>query len=82
MLTRAFPRRRFKIFVLGVSMIMALLVGATRIYLGAHWASDVLAGWSVGAAWAMALWLVAYGVERFQEARRAPLQDQLAPDAI
>ena len=82
MLTRAFPRRRFKIFVLCVSMIMALLVGATRVYLGAHWASDVLAGWSVGAAWAMALWLVAYAVERFQQARRAPLQDEPAPAAI
>lgn len=82
MLTRAFPRRRFKIFVLCVSMIMALLVGGTRVYLGAHWASDVLAGWSVGAAWAMALWLVAYAVERFQQARRAPLQDAPTPAAI
>ena len=37
---------------------------------------------SVGAAWAMALWLVAYAVERFQQARRAPLQDEPAPAAI
>ncbi|WP_292021500.1 MULTISPECIES: phosphatase PAP2 family protein [unclassified Brevundimonas] len=76
MLTRAFPRRRFKAFVLGVGMLMALLVGMTRIYLGAHWASDVLAGWAVGAAWAMALWLVAYGVARLQRGRHAALQDQ------
>ena len=79
MLTRAFPRQRFKIFVLGVGMTMALLVGLTRIYLGAHWASDVFAGWAVGAAWAMALWLVAYAVARWQKQRRAPLQDEPAP---
>ena len=36
----------------------------------------------IGAAWAMALWLVAYAVERFQQARRAPLQDEPAPAAI
>lgn len=79
MLTRAFPRRRFKIFVLGVAIVLALLVGLTRVYLGAHWASDVFAGWAVGAAWAMALWLVAYAVERFQRMRQAPLQDAPSP---
>jgi len=81
MLTRAFPRRRFKAFVLGVGMTLALLVGLTRIYLGAHWASDVFAGWAVGAAWAMMLWLVSYAVARLQQARHAPLQDERAPRA-
>lgn len=79
MLTRAFPRRRFKMFVLGVGILLAILVGLTRIYLGAHWASDVFAGWAVGAAWAMALWLVAYAVARFQKAHAAPLQDAPSP---
>lgn len=79
MLTRAFPRQRFKIFVLGVGMVMALLVGLTRIYLGAHWATDVFAGWAVGSAWAMVLWLVAYGVARWQKRRRARLQDEPSP---
>ncbi|MFN3838935.1 MAG: phosphatase PAP2 family protein [Brevundimonas sp.] len=76
MLTRAFPGRKSKIFVLGVGIVMALLVGLTRIYLGAHWASDVFAGWAVGAAWAMVLWLFAYGVARWQKRRQAPLQDE------
>jgi undecaprenyl-diphosphatase len=78
MLTRAFPRRHVKAFVLGAAMLIALLIGTTRVYLGAHWASDVLAGWSVGAAWAMALWLVAYAVERRQIAHHSPLQDDVA----
>ncbi|EDX79794.1 MAG: phosphatase PAP2 family protein [Alphaproteobacteria bacterium] len=79
MLTRAFPRQRFKIFVLGVGILMALLVGLTRIYLGAHWATDVFAGWAVGSAWAMVLWLVAYGIARWQKRHQAPLQDEPSP---
>lgn len=67
MLTRAFPQRRFKIYVMAVAVLLTLFVGLTRIYLAAHWATDVLAGWSVGAAWAMALWLVAYAVQRRQQ---------------
>lgn len=69
MLTRAFPQRRFKAYVIGVAVLLTLIVGLTRVYLAAHWATDVLAGWSVGAAWAMALWLVAYAVQRRQQGR-------------
>ncbi len=80
MLTRAFPKRRLKAFVLGTAMVVALLIGATRIYLGAHWASDVFAGWSVGAAWAMLLWLAAYAVQRRQARHVAGPHDATAPD--
>ena len=67
MLTRAFPRRHLKAYVIGVAVLLTLIVGLTRVYLAAHWASDVLAGWCAGAAWAMALWLVAYAVQRRQQ---------------
>jgi len=80
MLTRAFPKRRFKAFVLGVAMLLTLIVGLTRIYLAAHWASDVLAGWSIGAAWAMALWLVAYVVQRRQAVHAGGPHDETLPD--
>ena len=76
MMTRAFSKRRLKAYVLGVGMVFALMVGLTRVYLGAHWASDVMAGWCVGAAWAMALWLVSYAVERRQTRRHARLVDE------
>lgn len=54
------PRRRVKAVALGAAVLLSLLVGASRVYLGVHWATDVLAGWSVGAAWAMACWLAAW----------------------
>lgn len=63
-LARAFKRRREKLYALGVALALALLVGATRVYLGVHWASDVLAGWCLGAAWAMACWLIEWAIER------------------
>lgn len=75
LLARTLPRRRLKVFVVGTAVLIALLIGATRVYLAAHWATDVLAGWSVGAAWAMSLWLVAQLIERRQRARHAALQD-------
>ena len=71
MLTRAFAQKRFKAYIIGVAVMLTLIVGLTRVYLAAHWATDVRAGWSVGAAWAMALWLVAYAVQRRQAARSA-----------
>ena len=74
MLERAFGRRRMKAYILGSAGVIALLVGISRVYLAAHWATDVLAGWAIGAAWAMACWLVAYVVER--RALKAGLRDQ------
>ncbi len=64
MLARVMPRRRLKVYVMSVAVVLAALVGMTRVYLGAHWPSDVLAGWCVVAAWAVALWIVAHVVER------------------
>jgi undecaprenyl-diphosphatase len=57
-------RRRVKVLAISAAVLLSLLVGASRVYLGVHWASDVLAGWSVGAAWAMICWLAAYLVRR------------------
>jgi undecaprenyl-diphosphatase len=71
MLTRAFPKKRLKAFVLGSAILIAILIGLSRVDLGAHWA-----GWCAGAAWAMALWLVAYAIERRQVVHHAPLQDE------
>lgn len=45
-----------KVYILTISVIATLLVGLSRVYLGVHWPADVLAGWLVGAAWALFCW--------------------------
>ena len=52
------PNRGTKIMVYALAMGLVLAIGFSRIYLGVHWPSDVLAGWSLGAAWALAAWTV------------------------
>lgn len=64
LLAQVMPRRRLKVFVLATAVLLALIVGASRVYLGVHWLSDVLAGWSLGAAWAMICWLAAWWMRR------------------
>jgi undecaprenyl-diphosphatase len=59
LLARIQSRRRLKAYVISVAILLTLLTGASRVYLGVHWPTDVLAGWSAGAAWAMGCWLLA-----------------------
>jgi undecaprenyl-diphosphatase len=59
LLARVQKRRRMKVYLLAVAVVLALIVGFTRVYLGVHWPTDVLAGWCIGAAWALGCWLIA-----------------------
>ncbi len=66
------PGRTGRRFLFGAAIALVLLIGASRVYLGVHWPSDVLAGWSAGALWALAWW--AFGswlrLRRGEAARR------------
>jgi len=64
LLMRVQPRRRLKAFLIGLALALTLMVGASRIYLGVHWPSDVLAGWCIGAAWASFCWFVALQLQQ------------------
>jgi undecaprenyl-diphosphatase len=64
LLARVQPRRRLKIYVLSVAVLLTVLVGCSRVYLGVHWPTDVLAGWAAGAAWALGIWGMAFWLQQ------------------
>ena len=59
LLARSHERKRLKAYFLLVAMSLTFAVGVTRVYLGVHWPTDVLAGWTAGAIWALLCWLAA-----------------------
>lgn len=60
----ALPRRRLKLYAVAAAAVVTLGVGLSRVYLGVHWPTDVLAGWTLGTAWALAAWLLARDLRR------------------
>ena len=71
---RVQSRRVIKIYLIALAALLAIAVGVSRVYLGVHWPTDVVAGWCAGAVWALSCWLVARWLSR-----RGAVEPEAAP---
>jgi undecaprenyl-diphosphatase len=64
LLARVEARRPLRTYILGLAVFLTVIIGISRVYLGVHWPTDVLAGWCVGAAWATFCWCLALWLQQ------------------
>jgi undecaprenyl-diphosphatase len=76
LIARTLKERRQRIFVVVMGAIMMLLIGFTRLYLGVHYPTDVLAGWTAGLLWALLCGLIVQKIgKRGADDVPAPVED-------
>lgn len=77
LLARLEPDRRKTFYLLGAAIVLTLLVGMSRVYLGVHWPTDVVAGWAVGGCWALLCWAVGMKLQSKHQIEAPDKSDRL-----
>lgn len=64
LLAQLVREKRLKVYVLTFAVLLTALIGFSRVYLGVHYPTDVVAGWTAGLAWAVLCMLIARFLQR------------------
>jgi undecaprenyl-diphosphatase len=76
LMAQTVSRRRVKLYFVGLALFVTLLVGLSRVALGVHYPTDVLAGWTIGLIWALLCWMAARYLQR-----RGAVEQEDDPDS-
>lgn len=79
LVSRLAHRRLEKAYLIGTAILLTAVTGLSRVYLGVHYPTDVLAGWAAGTAWALLCFFIADALARRGALRRRPASEPASP---
>ena len=69
--------KKIRIYILSAALFLTFIIGLSRVYLGVHYPTDVIGGWTIGLAWASFCWFVAWYLQRRNKLKQQTSDDDL-----